>query len=373
MPVDDRINDLGARLGALAAEGASSANPPSPAAIRRRSRRRRAVMTVTIALTVACAVAVVRAGWPEPAPTTTTVGPLPGERVVPWIPAPARSGPVDQGQPTVPPDAPACTTGQLQASVGWEGATGSLAGGVAFTNRGMAPCVLAGYPTIELLDGHGRALRLTGLLFGGSKTAPPPVLLRSDSRAHVEFHWMNWCGQDPGTIGVRITLPRGGVLVPTVDPRTPRQLTPRCDAPASPSLLSRGPFVAERSQPPPDPRSALRVQVAVPDSVMAGQRLRYTVTLTNPTNTPLSLGECPSYEESVSLENGGTASERHLLNCPPVGAIGAGQKVNFAMILDIPAGLRPGNGVLVWELLLEGPTGTKVPITLNTRAGNPGA
>jgi hypothetical protein len=37
------------------------------------------------------------------------------------------------------------------------------------------------------------------------------------------------------------------------------------------------------------------------------------------------------------------------------------------MVLDIPAALRPSNGVLVWELLLEPPPGTKVPITLISR------
>jgi hypothetical protein len=368
MPVDDRVSDFGVRLGALAAEGASRANPPPPATIRRRSRRRRAVVTVTIAVAVTCAVAVVLAGWPGPAPTTTPAGPLPGERVVPWIPAPAASRPVDQGQPTVPPGTPACATGQLQASVGWEGATGSVAGWAAFTNRGSAPCVLAGYPRIELLDSHGGALPLTGdPPLGRSKANPPPVLLRSESRARAEFGWMNWCGQNPGPIRVRITLPRGGVLVPTIDPITPRQLAPRCDKRGSPSRLSRGPFIAAESQPPPDPLSTLGVTVAVPDSIVAGQRLHYTVTLTNPTDTPLSLRECPSYEESVSVDSGGTASERHLLNCPPVGAIGPGQQVDFEMVLNIPATLRPGDGVLVWVLLLEGPTGTKVPITLNTR------
>jgi hypothetical protein len=365
MHVDEHIDDLVARLGALAAEGGRAANPPPPAVIRQRSRRRRASAAVTIVVAVACAAVVVRAGWPAPAPTAITVAPTPGEQVIPWIPAPAGTMSIDQGQPTVPPATPACTTGQLQASASWEGATGSLAGSVLFTNRGTAPCVLAGYPSIELVDRHGRALRLTGdPPLGKSKADPPPVLLRSTSRAHVEFWWLNWCRQDPGPIGVRVTLPRGGVLAPNVDPNTPRQLTPRCDTPGSPSRLSRGPFVAEASPPPPDPLSNLRVNAATPGSVVTGQALNYTVTLANPTTTSVSLRDCPSYEESLTVDTGGTASERHLLNCTLVGEIRAGQEVTFAMALGLPAGLRTGNGVLVWVLLLEDPPGTKVPVTV---------
>jgi hypothetical protein len=96
---------------------------------------------------------------------------------------------------------------------------------------------------------------------------------------------------------------------------------------------------------------------------VAGQPLRYTVTLANPTATAVSLRDCPSYEEGVRLEGGGEAGARHLLNCAPVAAIGPGQEVTFAMVLDLPATLR-GKGVLMWSLLREPPPTMKVPITV---------
>jgi hypothetical protein len=110
--------------------------------------------------------------------------------------------------------------GQLQASAGWEGATGALAGAVTFTSRAAAPCSLAGHPTIQLLDRHGRPLRLTGDPRSGNQ-APPAVLLRRGQAAHVEFAWLNWCDPNPGPISVRVTLPHGGVLIPTIKPGTP--------------------------------------------------------------------------------------------------------------------------------------------------------
>ena len=97
---------------------------------------------------------------------------------------------------------------------------------------------------------------------------------------------------------------------------------------------------------------------------MAGRPLRYTVTLANPTTTAVSLRNCPSYQERISLANGAAAGERHLLNCGPVAAIGPGQQVVFAMVLDLPATLRPGKGALVWQLLRQAPPGTKVLVTV---------
>ena len=366
--------DLDERLAGLAAEGARHACPPAPATIhrrRRRRRRRQAVGVVVVALALGGAVVAVRAGWPAPTvpagptPSPTTLAPAPGGRLVPWIAAPAPPTPDHQpGPPAVPPGTPACTAGQLRASAGWQGATGSLAGAVRFTSRAAASCFLAGYPTITLLDRHGRPLQLAGDPVPGDK-APPPVLLRPGLAARVEFFWRNWCGPGPGPgpVGLRVTLPRRGTLAATVDPDTRRDLTPRCDAPAAPSRLSRGPFVAEEPE-LPDPLSSLQVRVTLSPSLVAGRPLRYTVTLANPTTAPVSLADCPSYEERVSLEHGGTAGERHLLNCAPVGAIGPRREVTFAMVLDLPATLRPGKGVLVWLLLRAAPTGVKTLVTV---------
>ena len=76
------------------------------------------------------------------------------------------------------------------------------------------------------------------------------------------------------------------------------------------------------------------------------------------------LRDCPSYQQRASLANGAAAGERHLLNCGPVAAIGPGQQVVFAMVLDLPATLRPGKGALVWQLLRQAPPGTKVLVTV---------
>jgi hypothetical protein len=105
------------------------------------------------------------------------------------------------------------------------------------------------------------------------------------------------------------------------------------------------------------------VTIGLPPTAVTGQPLRYTVTLANPTDRPISLRDCPNYQQAVLLRDGGKAAERHLLNCGPVGAIGPGQRVTFAMVLALPAGLRPGVGVLTWAVEGVG-VGTKVPVTV---------
>ena len=187
--------------------------------------------------------------------------------------------------------------------------------------------------------------------------------MRPGAAATVTFVWSNWCGPNPGRVGLRVTLPGRGSLVPAVQAGTPRGLAARCDAPGAPSTLSRGPFGPELPEPPPSPLEGLTATIGLPPTAVAGQPLRYTVTLTNPTDRPISLRDCPNYQQAVLLRNHGKAAERHLLNCAPVGAIGPGQRVGFAMVLDLPAGLRPGAGVLTWVIERVG-VGQKVPVTV---------
>jgi hypothetical protein len=232
---------------------------------------------------------------------------------------------------------------------------------VRLTSRAGAGCSLRGYPTIQLLDQQSRPLPTRTGRYGRGQVAG--VLLRPGTAATVAFVWSNWCGPRPGRLGLRVALPGGGSLVPAVAAGTPRGLAARCDAPGAPSTLSHGPFAPQPPEPAPSPLEGLTVTIGLPPTAVTGRPLRYTVTLANPTDRPVSLGDCPNYQQAVLLRSGGKAVERHLLNCGPVGAIGPGQRVTFAMVLDLPAGLRPAVGVLTWVVEGVG-VGRKVPVTV---------
>jgi hypothetical protein len=335
------------------------------ASLGRRSRQRQAAGVVLLGLVLAGAVVIARASSPTPRrpvapPTPTTQAPAFPGGMVPWSAAPPRP-PAPARPAAVPPGTSACTADRLRATAGWEGATGSLAGWVRVTSRARASCRLGGYPTIQLLDQQGRALPTrTGRAGRGQVTG---VLVRPGTAATVAFVWRNWCGPNPGRLGLRVTLPGRGSLVPAVQAGAPRELTARCDAPGAPSTLSRGPFAPQLPEPPPSPLEELTATIALPPTAVAGRPLRYTVTLTNPTQRPISLRDCPNYQQAVLLGDHDKAVERHLLNCAPVGAIGPGQRTTFAMILQLPARLRPGVGVLTWVIERVG-VGQKVPVTV---------
>jgi hypothetical protein len=137
----------------------------------------------------------------------------------------------------VPATTPLCQAGDLQAQGSWQGATGSMAGGISLVNAGTGSCYLQGQPTIELFDQHGQQLNIV-VSQPGSRAAQ--VLLASHSGpASVLAQWFNWCGSDPGPVGVRLSLPSGAASI-TVAP--PIGSTPRCNSAASPSTLDVGNF-----------------------------------------------------------------------------------------------------------------------------------
>ncbi len=80
-------------------------------------------------------------------------------------------------------------------------------GSVRFTSRGGAVCALNGYPTIQLLDQHGRELPTRMGRYGRSQATG--VLVRPGAAATAPFVWANWCGPQPGPVGLRVTLPGG--------------------------------------------------------------------------------------------------------------------------------------------------------------------
>src|SRR5207247_6073377 len=64
-----------------------------------------------------------------------------------------------------PPLAPPCSARELHAHLFLQGATGSLVGGVDFTNAGSSPCSLLGWPQVTFTGAaaSSRAWRLTAI------------------------------------------------------------------------------------------------------------------------------------------------------------------------------------------------------------------
>lgn len=96
--------------------------------------------------------------------------------------------------------------------------------------------------------------------------------------------------------------------------------------------------------------SQLTGSLSAPDEASRGGILNYTVTLTNPTASPVSLAACPAYTQSVYAD-GKSADSAQRLDCGAAGGqIPANASVSFEMQVQVPAGLAAGNGKLSWKL-----------------------
>jgi hypothetical protein len=144
---------------------------------------------------------------------------------------------VNVGGPTT---TAACRPSSLKAQGTWQGAGGSLAGGISFMNVGKDPCFVQGRPKVELFDQHGQRLNVVA---AQPSVSPPPaarVLLAPQSGiASVLVQWFNWCGNDPGPVVAKVILPSATASI-TVDP--PIGFLPHCNNAASPSTIDVGNF-----------------------------------------------------------------------------------------------------------------------------------
>lgn len=164
--------------------------------------------------------------------------------------SPAVSGPAPLDTPAAAPtpakSVPACTASELSATVGWQGATGSMAGSVVLTNVGNRSCTLDGPADIQFVDASGTSLPVTqSEMAAGSAQPVGATPLRPGEQASVFFVWRNYCGPQPnGSLTTRVTLPNGGGrLVAQPDgPNADKGLLPRCDVPGTASTVSVGPF-----------------------------------------------------------------------------------------------------------------------------------
>jgi hypothetical protein len=307
---------------------------------------------------------------PSPTPSQTSVD------TISWTDATPTPEPSPSVAP-VPPGTPACTAADLTATAGWQGATGSMVGGLTVTNTGSSACALDGPPRNIVLRDHSRTLsdvdyaaELSG--DAGVTTTASPVLLAPGDQAEAFLAWSNECAASRQTVtGVLVTLPDGsGPLLAKPDGPSVSG-TPRCDLPKQPSTLTAYAFtvvVPEVTPPEPQP---VEVIISAPAPATRGSALHFQVALTNLGSAAVALDPCPSYTEHLIVDGRALKSEQQfLLNCAALGrSLPAGVSVAFDMQIDIPATLPAGAVELFWSLDPGGPLNSttgfdRAPVTI---------
>jgi hypothetical protein len=282
---------------------------------------------------------------------------------IPWLPTRPRLGPAN------PALAPACTAAQLHATLQLQGATGNLAGGISIVNRGSKPCSLVGRPKLGFA---GATSKWRDTRYHDptpfDPLAPPRGSLRAlpaGEAVSVGLWWSNWCGRGSnnggdsgeGPTAILLKAPGGGTIAirqNRIDGGHPRPLgAPPCYAP--PSTLGTTRFTPYVPQGGPSSELPLRARIVggvagvTPPSFVArpGSWFSYTVVLTNRSRHVFRFGRtCPSYTEGGFEKR----LQAYVLNCRPVGAIGPGKSVRFAMRLHVPRHLDSPGPAFNWTL-----------------------
>lgn len=165
--------------------------------------------------------------------------------------------------PTLSANTPFCQASDLTLTDGLQGATGSIMGGLIFTNTSSHSCYLDDYPQVQLQNGNGQILPLDYANFCLPCTDPnstsqqrqatvtalgqQKIVLQPNEQAIVTVVWRNWCGKtDLSGLQFVVTLPHnaGKLTTPAynVARQVPLDIAPRCDAPDAGSSLSIGSF-----------------------------------------------------------------------------------------------------------------------------------
>jgi hypothetical protein len=241
---------------------------------------------------------------------------------------------------------PTCRLADLYVGwIGGNGATGHILSSIAITNHGTTACSLTGYPVLSLITPQGTNVSLPVQQasggWAGSSPGQPATLHPNQSEpvpytrfdgASFTFEWWYCDGTAPQVSAVDITLP-GVTGVHRVEFERPGPGS-RCDTPAQGRMLLIGPIQGPTAESIAVTPPALRVTLAgVPDSLVAGKTLRYEVTITNDSGTPVSFDACPAYDEGFTPDR----MVSYELNCAPVRRLAAGASATFAMELAVPS------------------------------------
>ena len=253
-------------------------------------------------------------------------------------------------------------------SVFLEGAAGSLAGGIDFKNDSATGCKLSGRPAVSFLDSEGRTIPATfssrDAEWEAGVVAPgwPSVYLRPDDTGTAFVHMSEWCTpREPARWSVRV--PSIDALFKPLSKETATCHAAHISRDAKPSL-DVGP-IQPHPLPVPTASYPFTISIHAPATVTAKKALRYRVTLTNTSSSPVRFRDCPTYVETIG-GRGIKVEGRYVLNCASLGAVHPDEAVTFAMVLPSDAWIvwRSGAASLGWSLEVSNSPAGVVPIVV---------
>ncbi len=266
-------------------------------------------------------------------------------------------------RPPVPAGTPACAVNDFVLVSSRTDPDPGMAGWLttSFVLRSVrsTACQVAGRgPTVVIVDATGKPLPDDAVGLGGMVA---PILVPPSALTSGQAAWAVYAGRVPQparlllsfstqtSSAASIAISLAGVSIP------PRPASPNSGAASVWRSAWSGSFVAVVQ---PGTLGSLVATVQAPAVVRAGAVLDYTVELRNPTDTAVSLAECPRFVEQ--LQGYDTAQHAKIpqvtgfagpLNCvaAPV-EIGPDTSVTFAFELDTRGALTSPTVNLVWQL-----------------------
>jgi hypothetical protein len=270
--------------------------------------------------------------------------------VVPWVNQPAT-----EKAPAAPAQARGarpCSSSDLQITAGPAGAyRGQATQEIRLTNIGADACHLVGFPATQLLPAAGSP-QTVGAHENAQHLASERVDLAPGEEVVMLIGTPGACDAATGpqrkvNKRVQLALPGGGMKVLEgvhIDTLCGRAAVLKFhpvhnEATASARAAKAGPSLSQ-----------LTGTISAPDEQNRGGTLNYTVTLSNPTSSPIALSPCPAYTQSVYTESK-TVSSTLRLNCAAANAqIPPNAAVSFEIQAQVPADLPAGGAKLNWKL-----------------------
>jgi hypothetical protein len=250
------------------------------------------------------------------------------------------------------PAARACAAADVQVTAGPAGAyRGQATQEIRIANTGSEACHLPGFPGVQLQPAN-EAPQTVGASELAPQLASTPLELAPGEEAIVLLGTPGSCEAANGPARkvsrrLQLALPGGGVKA--LDGVHIDTLCGRATVMRFERVQSEGAARAMAMQ-AAGAISQLTGAISAPDEASRGAVLRYTVTLTNPTASPVSLAACPAYTQSLYAD-GKSADSTMRLNCGGAGGqIPAHASVSFDMQVPVPASLAAGSGKLSWKL-----------------------